>query len=304
MKKRLCSAALALALCLALPCPALGAEEASPQSYEEIVENYRQGFGYYNERAFEAKECTVFVNDYGGMMNAHTGVMRVIYKPGSQLGEGTVIPLPYPRRTASVVCTPADTMDLSGDGKTFTYAYYLDNTLTDPESGEVVREPGLYVYTVDLVSGEVAERVEDFTYQNTLHVLTNSQGYTVEQQLETPSATVVLRWRNRFPSEPEIRDYELYLIRKSGQPAAQRLLLPSTAHFFGWYAPTDRAPDELFLSEDGSILTYIYRFDDALTNADGELLHDAGTYTYRVDTATGELKVEFEKTLGQKGLHL
>ena len=298
MKKRLLSAVLAL--CLALPFPAL-AEEASPQSYEEIVENYRQGFGYYNERAFEAKECTVFVNDYGGMMNAHTGVMRVIYKPGSQLGEGTVIPLPYPRRTASVVCTPADTMELSGDGKTFTYAYYLDNTLTDPESGEVVREPGLYVYTVDLVSGEVAERVEDFTYQNTLHVLTNSQGYTVEQQLETPSATVVLRWRNRFPSEPEIRDYELYLIRKSGQPAAQRLLLPSTAHFFGWYAPTDRGPEELSFNEDGSVLTYVYRFDDALYNAAGELLHDAGTYTYRVDAATGELKVEFEKAAGAEG---
>ena len=45
--------------------------------------------------------------------------------------------------------------------------------------------------------------------------------------------------------------------------------------------------NDLTWSEDGRTLTYVYHFDEAL-----EDLHDAGTYTYTVDLATGELSVE------------
>lgn len=169
MKKRLCSAVLALALCLALPCPALAAEEASPQSYEEIFET-----------------CTF--------------------------------------------------------------------------------------------------------------------GWNVEERLEAPGCTAVLMWSDLVGlSETEhVRDYALALISKENMELEQqfrRLVLPSTAEVGGQYPqyPTHRAPDALSLNEDGSVLTYVYRFDDTLANDAGELLHDAGTYTYRVDTATGELKVELEK---------
>ncbi len=285
---------LLLALSLALPLPAWGMEP-SGKSYEEALEQCRNGFGYYNERAFETGECTILVNDYGGMMYPHTGVMRVIYKAGSTMGEGTVITLPYPRRTVLVTCSPADTMELSEDGKTFTYSYYLNDSLTSPDNGKMVRGPGLYLYTVALATGEVEERVEELTFENTLFTLTNAQGYTTEKRLDAPGAAVVLRWKNRFSSGPQLRDYELYLIRKEGQPVAQRLLLPSTAFLFDYYAPTDCAPDQLTLSEDGTTLTYIYHFGEALFNADGAMLHDAGSYTYRVDVSTGELTVELKK---------
>lgn len=63
---------------------------------------------------------------------------------------------------------------------------------------------------------------------------------------------MVLRWKSQY----DIRDYELYLIQRTGDPLVQRLVLPSTTE--ASHYPTDRAPDEMFLNEDGAVLTYIY----------------------------------------------
>ena len=73
-----------------------------------------------------------------------------------------------------------------------------------------------------------------------------------------------------------------------GNGTIRQLILPSTVYDKGcpWYNPTDRAPDTLEVSEDGSTLTYTYSFGEAL-----EDFHEAGTYTYTVDIATGELSV-------------
>lgn len=52
------------------------------------------------------------------------------------------------------------------------------------------------------------------------------------------------------------------------------------------------------MSPDGSTFTYVYRFAWPLSYTDGGgrevILHDAGTYTYTVDLATGETSVKHE----------
>ncbi len=116
-------------------------------------------------------------------------------------------------------------------------------------------------------------------------------GRTVERQLEAPDFMVVLMWSDLvgLPETEHVRNYTLALISKeSAEPEQQYrpLILPSTVAVKGAYAsqyPTDRAPDKMFLNDDGSILTYVYSFEEALFNAGGELLHNAGTYTYRVE---------------------
>ncbi len=289
MKKRVLP--LVLALAFVLPFSARGME-ATVQNpglfYEETMELCRSGRGYCNERCFDSGEYTLLINDYQGIGHDNeAGYMRVIYKAGSQMEEGTILTLPFPKRyDYTSACSEPDTLELSEDRKTLSYSYYLENTLTFEK--EVYREPGVYLYTVDLPSGEVVETVEPLTYENSLHTFTNAQGFTAEKVLEGDQGAAVLRWS---PYYSNLRDYELYLIRKTGTPVVQRLLLPSTAAADGRY-PTGRAPDEMFLSEDGSVLTYVYSFEEALFNAEGEVLHDSGTYTYTVDTATGELAVE------------
>ena len=133
--------------------------------------------------------------------------------------------------------------------------------------------------------------IEALDYEGAVAACFNEAGHTVEQTLEAANATAVLRWRTPYADLPELRDYELYLIgRWTGPRTVRRLLLPSTVAVDGQY-PTDRAPDSIAFSEDGASLVYVYRFPQALFSADGGALHQAGTYTYRTDIATGELTV-------------
>lgn len=131
----------------------------------------------------------------------------------------------------------------------------------------------------------------EFSYEEAIAACVGDAEYTVERQFTAgPDFTVVLRWQNRYEDRPDIRDYELYLFRSWGEPMVNRLLLPSTALPFEGYAPTDRAPDSLEVGEDG-VLTYVYRFEEPLLNENGQVLHEAGIYTYRVNLGTGELTV-------------
>ena len=216
------------------------------------MELCRSGRGYCNERCFDTEEYILLVNDYQGIgYNNQAGYMRVIYKANSQMGEGTILPLPYPvRYDYTSACSEPDTWELSEDRKPLSYSYYLENTLTFEE--EVYREQGVYLYTVDLPAGKVIETVEPLTYENSLHTFTNAQGFTVKKVLEGDQGAVMLRWKSQY----DIRDYELYLIQRTGDPLVQRLVLPSTTE--AGHSPTDRAPDEMFLNEDGAVLTYIY----------------------------------------------
>ena len=269
-------------------------QQYSPRNYAQAVEELRSSFGYYNERTFEGEACTIFVYDRGGMMNAHTGLIELIYKPGSAMGEATQIWLPYPRVKVLNVCTPADMMELSEDKSTFTYAYYLDQPLIFDD--EIIRGTGIYTYTTDLATGETEETVLPLSYNGAMASLTKNPKYTVERKLEGPSCTAVLRWKDANFAEP-VKDYELYLVYQPDSPLAdtirQRLILPSTAAVQGYSnVPTNRVPDTLAFTDDGSALIYTYHFDEALYEYHGDkLYHDVGTYTYTVDLSTGETSV-------------
>ena len=110
----------------------------------------------------------------------------------------------------------------------------------------------------------------------------------VVKTLESDLCTAVLT-KGRYLDQYD--DYILSLVYKPGSPLGEgtikQLLLPSTIYADVYtYHPTDRSPDSLELSPDGRTLTYVYHFDEALMS-----FHEAGTYTYTVDLATGELSV-------------
>lgn len=277
------------------PSQRLTAPPAVPSGYELAVAQLRTSFGYYNEETIETDYCTIFIYDRGGMMNAPSGAMELIYKPGSQLGDGTVIGLPHAWVGPGLaVCRPADTMGLSEDGKTFTYTYFREQDL-----GEPVQKAGVITYTVDLPTGEITEVHTPHSYDTSMAHVTrkriissdqHSEDREVVETLNAELCTAVLT-KGRFVDKYD--DYILSLVYKPGSAlgdgAIKQLILPSTVFDAGypWHHPTDRAPDGLAISEDGKTLTYSYSFDEALGS-----LHDAGTYLYTVDLATGELTVE------------
>lgn len=279
------------------PSQRLTAPPAAPNGYEQAVIDLRTSFGYYNEETYEADDCTLFVYDRGGMMNAPSGMMTLLYKPGSQPGDGHVLDLPFVRSGWKV--TPADTLDFDPQGGKLTYTYFyetnaLDSSLPNDDQGV---ESGSVTFTVDLPSGDIRREHRPVDYAGAMAHVTrrrivtsseNSHSREVVETLETPECTVVLT-RGRFFDDAD--DYILSLVYKpgstQGEGTIKRLLLPTTVDLHSWYNPTDRAPDTLELSKDGKALTYSYTFGQAL-----EGFHEAGTYTYTVDLPTGELSVE------------
>ena len=148
------------------------------------------------------------------------------------------------------------------------------------------------------MTGQTTETITPPSYDGAIASLVKNPVYTVELQLEGPACTAVLRWKDANFVEP-VKDYELYLVYQPDSPLAgtvrQRLILPSTSTVRGYSTvPTDRAPDSLGFSDDGAALVYTYHFDEALSDGD-TMLHDAGTYTYTVDLATGETAVVLTK---------
>lgn len=267
-------------------------------SYEVAVDELRKSFGYYNEETIETPQCTIFIFDRGGMMNAPSGVIKLIYKAGSALGEGYMLDPPHVR--SGWRFTPADTMAYDPEKGTFTYSYFSETTVYDNsiQGPDTRSEPGTYTFTVDLATGEFQKAYRPIDYAGAMTHVTrkrihssneHSEDREVVQTLETDLCTIVLT-RGRFVDKYD--DYILSLVYKPGSAlgdgAIKRLLLPSTVYDKGypWYVPTDRAPDSLELNGDGSALTYVYHFDEVL-----EDYHKAGTYTYTVDLTTGELSV-------------
>lgn len=267
-------------------------QRVSWSAYARALAEQRGHFGYYNERLFDTDICTVVVNDYGGMMQASEGVITVIYKPDSARGDGVTLRLPHAGNDYStLISRDPDCMELSDDGTTFTYSYYFTEPLEG--DGEILRPAGNYTYTVDLATGEVTSQEEPLSFDNTLETLEYAVGYRVENVKDGGETVALLRSR-AYQGDEALRDYELYLVRRGGEPYAQRLVLPSTQVLADGYAPTTREPDSLEFHSDGTSLVYTYRFLDELRTKDS-LLHEAKTYVYTVDVATGELTVQAEE---------
>ncbi len=266
----------------------LSSPPSPPDAYDQAVIDLRSGSTYsrQSERTYETEDCTIFVYDRGGAMHTGPGNITIIYKPGSQPGAGTVLSAETPNTWATLQ-TGVDMLQLSEDRKTLTYGYLIEDEMYDL-AVHVSGPAGFYTYTVDLPTGVTTPSYAPLSYESSLSTLSYGRNYTLEKQLEGAACTLLLRWKPLTAREPDVKDYELWLVRRDETGSRTRLLLPSTAisedHH---YAPTDRAPDSLEISEDGRTLTYTYRFDQAL-----EDYHDAGTYTYMVDLTTGELTVE------------
>lgn len=263
-------------------------------SYSQAVAELRSGLGHSNEQTFETDDCTVFVFDRGGFMNAPSGAIQIIYKAGSLLGDGYVLDPPHVRSGWHI--TPADSMDYDPEKETFTYSYFFDTTAYDSsiQSYDTRVEPGTFTFTVDLPTGEVYRDYRPVDYAGAMAHVTrkrnsaSDKNQEVVKTLESDLCTAVLT-KGRYLDQYD--DYILSLVYKPGSPLGEgtikQLLLPSTIYADGYtYHPTDRSPDSLELSPDGRTLTYVYHFDEALMS-----FHEAGTYTYTVDLATGELSV-------------
>lgn len=279
------------------PAQRLSSPPAIPDAYDQAVIDLRTSFGYHNEQTFETPDCTIFVYDSSGIMLSHTGVIKLIYKPGSALGAGTVVDPPHARVQIPVVAYPADTMALSEDQKTFTYTYYRTEDIV--YEGEVLEKAGTVTYTVDLPTGTVTESFRLPDYAGAMAHVTrkriktpgeSSEDREVVWTQDAEDCTVVLT-KGRYVELYD--DYILSLVYKPGselgEGTVKRLLLPSTVYASGYSRnPTDRAPDSWQFGEDGKTFTYRYHFSEPLT-VDDTVYHEAGTYVYTADLTTGEV---------------
>lgn len=239
-------------------------------SYDAAVASLRSGLGHSNEKIYETPDCDIYVFDRGGFMNAPNGMMVAVYKKGSALGEGTALTLPFAHAQNLMVCTPADTTALSADKKSFTYTYTFEEELVF--ENVPVRGKGTFTYVFDIPSGTVtltAPKPSTVSYASALAKVTKAEDFTVEKTLESPYCTIVLGYHTRTGG---MKDYAMCYVYKaadtntSGTPegAIRWETLSYTNNYVDDPATghvsfcTDRAPDTLALSKDGSTLFFSY----------------------------------------------
>lgn len=140
-----------------------------------------------------------------------------------------------------------------------------------------------------LRSGEAAYRLP--TYDEAMEDLLNREGYggiTVEQRLEARECTVLSGVINGVPHSP-CAVLKLVYKPNSALGEGKVIDLPTVA-FNAW--GSSNSPDTLELSGDKSALTYTYVFTQRMEIDPGtqaaRVIHEAGTYRYTVDLATGQ----------------
>lgn len=91
--------------------------------------------------------CTVLQRVQSGLPHGgYQDELLLVYKAGSQPGEGTVVTLPGVKTTAVRQEAPAS---IELKGTTLTYTYHFDKAVQD------VHQAGTYTFTVDLTTGNV-----------------------------------------------------------------------------------------------------------------------------------------------------
>ena len=127
------------------------------------------------------------------------------------------------------------------------------------------------------------------SFGEALEAVTGQDFFTVERQVETPACTVVA---GSVGGTPHSSYAAMYLIFKAGSLPGEgtTVELPLAAEN-AWGAT--RLPEEWALSDDQTVLTYAYRFDEPLVS-DGRVWHEAGTYRYTVDLTTGAVEEALE----------
>ena len=245
-------------------------------TYAQALEQVTQEEGFTVEKIVQGAGVTAVLR-YSLLEernNAKSYNIFLVYRSGGLRKEGTVNieQPPFTAVDGFYTDRAPDHMFFSKDGRSFFCTYYYA-----PHDGSP------YTSILDLEQG----------YHSSGHLPTVvellSAGATVDKRVDGPAATALLV----YDEHDGAKDYILYLINKE-TGGAWPVLLPSTyvgaADDGSVYYPTDRAPDSISFSADGSILTYVYKFAQALKR-DGAVYHEAGTYTYKVNVTTGELSV-------------
>jgi len=323
------------------------APDLARTGYDRAVEELRSGAGYIAdyEETCEFDECTVFIYDIENGADTRRGAMRAIFKPGSALGDGTAIDLPYVSTTALPV--PAGRYyrgdqgmailggilvdnQLPDDGNggdeasRFIWSYFFDTPAYDysEKDGAVAIDPGLTVFALDVTTGKISKSFRPMNYADAReHVfreraveggrLIRDRHNNGSYETESPLCSVmrvggIVAGTGEDERNPwdGVEDHAYYLVYKAGsafpEGTIRCLPLPSTQIIPGVedYFPSSRIALEESMSPDGKTFTYVYRFTRPLAYTDGSgqevTLHDAGTYTYTVDLATGETSVKHE----------
>ena len=99
----------------------------------------------------ETSACTTLERVQSGLPHGgYQDELVLVYKAGSQPGEGTVVTLPGVKTTAVRQEAPAS---IHCKGTTLTYTYRFDKAVQD------VHQAGTYTFTVDLTTGNVSSTV-------------------------------------------------------------------------------------------------------------------------------------------------
>ena len=99
----------------------------------------------------ETSACTILERVQSGLPHGgYQDELVLVYKAGSQPGEGTVVTLPGVKTTAVRQEAPAS---IQCKGTTLTYTYRFDKAVQD------VHQAGTYTFTVDLTTGNVSSTV-------------------------------------------------------------------------------------------------------------------------------------------------
>ena len=127
----------------------------STGAYEAAVKQVTSTVGYQETQRLEAEVCTVLLYSNTGLPHGNSVSLRLIYKAGAALEEGTVISLPTPDEHGwGITHSDPQAMDLSQDGLTLRYSYHYDEAMIN--DGQVCHQAGTYQYTADLRTGETA----------------------------------------------------------------------------------------------------------------------------------------------------
>ena len=126
------------------------------------------------------------------------------------------------------------------------------------------------------------------TYESAMAGIAAYDLYQEKQRWESDYGTVLLGY---VAASPMSTGYTLQLVTKPATAVGEGLVI-------GLPLPGKKPPEEAALSTDGRTFTYSIHFDEATTVTSvpdmKDMTYEAGTYTYTVDLATGEVGEAFQ----------
>ena len=123
-------------------------------SYEESLRDLSAEPSLYVAQTLETEQCTILLCGRAGAPHGDSASLYLVYKPGSAVGEGTVVALPLPESGFWGASPFPDDLGLSEDGQMLAYSFHFDEGAE--VDGRTVHEAETHSYTVDLATGEAS----------------------------------------------------------------------------------------------------------------------------------------------------